>query len=238
MNPPSTPQVLPSFKENTSPVTYPDEVEETIGLPIKVEPLDETPLEDLALNTCNYDIPLSSKEIPSLDESEPHLQPFPSFPSLKLDLGEKRDPEPPIKPPSPDSFRMKEVDHLTIHTPPSPHVVSFHPKDMYCYYHPCIDDLKKHYGFKPGLFRKSGSLCVDFLNMDMIEDDWELEPKEVSFLGRRLNLPGFAAVLAILVTGASQSRQHGKSESESCKSPTAELFEVDSGRIYIRHCEY
>ncbi|GKB28910.1 hypothetical protein Tco_0868311 [Tanacetum coccineum] len=25
---------------------------------------------------------------------------------------------------------------------------------------------------------------------------------------------------------------------ESCKSPTAELFEVDSGGISIRHCEY
>ncbi|GJW64250.1 retrovirus-related pol polyprotein from transposon TNT 1-94 [Tanacetum coccineum] len=39
---------------------------------------------------------------------------------------------------------------------------------------------------------------------------------------------GFATVLAILVTGASQSRQH-----ESCKSPTAELFDVDSGKISI-----
>ncbi|GJY54767.1 hypothetical protein Tco_0446431 [Tanacetum coccineum] len=28
---------------------------------------------------------------------------------------------------------------------------------------------------------------VDFSNMEMIEDDWELEPKQVSFLGRRLN---------------------------------------------------
>ncbi|GJS88716.1 hypothetical protein Tco_0771352 [Tanacetum coccineum] len=203
----------PSFKENTSPVTYSDEVEETIGLPIKVEPFYETPLEDLALNTCNHDIPLSSRR-----RKRPEI---PIQTTLVL-----------------DSFRIKEVDHLTIHTPPSPHVGSFHPKDTYCYYHPCIDDLKKHYGFKPGLFRKSGSLGVDFLNMDMIEDDWELEPKEVSFLGRRLNLPGFAVVLAILVTGASQSRQHGKSESESCKSPTAELFEVDSGRISIRHCEY
>ncbi|GJR84808.1 ribonuclease H-like domain-containing protein [Tanacetum coccineum] len=43
---------------------------------------------------------------------------------------------------------------------------------------------------------------------------------------------GFAAALAVLVTGASQSRQH-----ESRKSPTAELFDVDSGRIFIHHCE-
>ncbi|GKA16548.1 hypothetical protein Tco_0696295 [Tanacetum coccineum] len=39
---------------------------------------------------------------------------------------------------------------------------------------------------------------------------------------------GFAAVLAVLVIEASQSRQH-----ESCKSPTAELFDVDSGRSSI-----
>ncbi|GJS56566.1 hypothetical protein Tco_0629928 [Tanacetum coccineum] len=52
---------------------------------------------------------------------------------------------------------------------------------------------------------------------------------------------GFAAVLAVLVTGASQSRQHVSTSSiriESCKSPTAELFDVDSRRISIRHCVY
>ncbi|GJS00022.1 hypothetical protein Tco_0316530 [Tanacetum coccineum] len=151
-------QVLPSFEENTPPVTYPDEVEETIGLPIKVEPLDKTPLEDLGLNTCYHVIPLSSREIPSFDEPEPQPQPFPTFPSLEVDLGEVRDPEPPIKPPSLDSFRIKEADHLTIQTPPSPHVASFHPKDVYCYYHPCIDNSKKHYGFKKGLLGQSGSL--------------------------------------------------------------------------------
>nr|GEV23996.1 zinc finger, CCHC-type [Tanacetum cinerariifolium] len=83
----------------------------------------------------------------------------------------------------------KVTDSLTIHTLLSPHVASFHPKDMYFYYHPCIDDPKKHYGFKPGLLRQSRSLVVDFLNMEMIEDDWHLEPKEVSFLGEGLNLP-------------------------------------------------
>ncbi|GJV15908.1 hypothetical protein Tco_1361231 [Tanacetum coccineum] len=148
-------------------------------LPIEVEPLDETPLEDLGLNTCNHDIPISSREIPSLDEPEPQPQPFPSFPSLKVDLGEERDPEPPIRPPSPDSFRIKEVDHLTIYTPPSPHVASFHPKDVYFYYHLCIDDPKKHYRFKPGLLGQSESLGVDFLNLEMVENDWELESKEV-----------------------------------------------------------
>ncbi|GJU95268.1 hypothetical protein Tco_1320024 [Tanacetum coccineum] len=163
--------VLSSFEENTPPVTYPDKVEETIGISIEIEPLDETPLEDLGLNTCNHDILLSSREIPSFDELEPQPQPFPSFPSLEVDLGEERGPEPPIKPPSLDSFRMKEVDHLTNHTPPSPHVASFHPKDTYCYYHPCIGNLKKHYGFKSGLLRHNGSLGVEFLKLEMNEDD-------------------------------------------------------------------
>ncbi|GJU67745.1 hypothetical protein Tco_1254004 [Tanacetum coccineum] len=62
---------------------------------------------------------------------------------------------------------------------------------------------------------------------------------------RRISLTGFLAqsvrssnadaldspYLLVLITRTSQSRQH-----ESRKSPTAELFEVDSGRISIRHC--
>ncbi|GJX94274.1 hypothetical protein Tco_0348860 [Tanacetum coccineum] len=119
----------------------------------------------------------------------PQPQPFPSFSSLEVDQGEEKALEPPIEPHSPDSFRMKEVDNLTIHTPPSPHVESFHPKDTYCYYHPCIDDPKKHYGFKPGLLGQSGSLGVDLLKLETIYDDWELGFKEVSFLGRELSLP-------------------------------------------------
>ncbi|GJU31632.1 hypothetical protein Tco_1175221 [Tanacetum coccineum] len=170
-SPQSTPQVLPSFEIYTLPVTYPEEVEETLGTLIEVQPLEETQLEDVGLNTFNHDIPLSSGKVPIFDESEPQPQPLPNYPSLDASLGNKRGPKPPIKPPSPDSFRMKEVDHLTIHTPPSPHVASFHLKDMYCYYHPCIDDPKKHYGFKPGLLGQSGSLGVDFSNMEMTEDD-------------------------------------------------------------------
>ncbi|GJR75845.1 hypothetical protein Tco_0088210 [Tanacetum coccineum] len=64
---------------------------------------------------------------------------------------------------------------------------------------------------------------------------------------QRISLTGFLAqsvgssntdvldspCLLVLITGTSQSRQH-----ESCKSPTTKLFEVDSGRISIRHCEY
>nr|GEY78650.1 ribonuclease H-like domain-containing protein [Tanacetum cinerariifolium] len=130
LNPQSPPQVLPSFEEYTSPVTYPKEVEEPLGTPIEVEPLDETPLEELGLNTCNHDIPLSSREIPNFYEPKPQPQPLPSCPSLDINLGEERGLEPSIKPPSPNSFRMKEVDHLTNHTPPSPRVASFRPKDI------------------------------------------------------------------------------------------------------------
>ncbi|GJS25184.1 hypothetical protein Tco_0453816 [Tanacetum coccineum] len=71
LSPQSTPQVLPSFEVYTPPETYPDELEEIIGIPIEVEPLDETPLEDLDLNTCNHDITLSSREIISFDETKP-----------------------------------------------------------------------------------------------------------------------------------------------------------------------
>ncbi|GJU07532.1 hypothetical protein Tco_1123962 [Tanacetum coccineum] len=146
---------------------------------MEVEPLDKTQLEDLGLNTCNHDIPLSSREVPSFDEPKTQPHPLHNFPSLDVSLGDERGPEPPIKPLSPDSFRMKVVDLLTIHTPPSPHLASFHPKDTYCYYHPCIDDPKKHYGFKPGLLGQSGSLGVDFLKLEMIEEDLELECNSV-----------------------------------------------------------
>ncbi|GJV87300.1 hypothetical protein Tco_1531238 [Tanacetum coccineum] len=157
------------FEEYTPPVTYPKEVEETIGISIKVEPLDETPLEDLGLNTCNHDIPLCSKEILSFDEPEPQV--LPNFSPLDVNLGDKRGTNPLIKPHTSDSFRMKVADPLTIHTPPLPHVASFRPKDISCYYHPSVDDLKKHYGFKPGLLGQSGSLNVDFSNLEVIFDE-------------------------------------------------------------------
>ncbi|GJY80689.1 hypothetical protein Tco_0493440 [Tanacetum coccineum] len=176
------PQVFPSFEEYAPPVTYPKEVEETIRTPIEVEPLEETQLEDFGLNTYDHDIPLSNREVPSFDEPEPQ----PNCPSLDVSLGEERGPGPPIKPHIPDSFKMKEVDHLTNYTPPLPHVASFHPKDTSCYYHPCIGDPKKPYGIKSGLLGQSGSLGVDFLNMEMIENDWELESKYFSF-GRHLD---------------------------------------------------
>ncbi|GJS90444.1 hypothetical protein Tco_0773080 [Tanacetum coccineum] len=57
------------------PIGSLEEVEETIGILMEVEPLDETQLEDLGLNTCNHDIPLSFREVPSFDESKPQPQP-------------------------------------------------------------------------------------------------------------------------------------------------------------------
>ncbi|GJT02497.1 putative reverse transcriptase domain-containing protein [Tanacetum coccineum] len=48
-SPESITQTLSSFEEYTPLVTYPDEVEEIIGIPIEVEPLDETPLEKFRL---------------------------------------------------------------------------------------------------------------------------------------------------------------------------------------------
>ncbi|GJT55287.1 hypothetical protein Tco_0990341 [Tanacetum coccineum] len=108
LDPQSAPQVLPSFEEYTLPVTYPEEVEETLGIPIEVEPLDHTKLEDLGLNTCSHDIFLSSREILNVDELKPQL--LPNFSPLDVNLEDKRGTDPPIKPHSPDSFRMKVVD--------------------------------------------------------------------------------------------------------------------------------
>ncbi|GJV41418.1 hypothetical protein Tco_1419858 [Tanacetum coccineum] len=142
LSPQSTPQVVPSFEKYTSPVTYLEEVEEIIGISMEVEPLDETQLENLGLNIYNHDVPFSSRKVPSFDEPEPQPNPLPNCLPLDISLGDKKGPEPPIKPYSSDSFRIKEVDNLTIYTPPLPHMASFYSKDMYCYYHRRIDDLK------------------------------------------------------------------------------------------------
>nr|GEX20409.1 hypothetical protein [Tanacetum cinerariifolium] len=141
------------------------------GTTIEVESLKETNLEEVGLN-CNHNTPLSSREVPSFDELEPQPQPLPNCPPLDASLRIKRGLKPPIKPQSPDSFRMKVLNNLTIHTPPSSFVASFYLRDSSCYYRPCIDDSKKHYGFKLGLFGHSGSLGVDFLKLEMIDDDW------------------------------------------------------------------
>ncbi|GJS39870.1 hypothetical protein Tco_0564913 [Tanacetum coccineum] len=44
---------------------------------------------------------------------------------------------------------------------------------------------------------------------------------------------GFAAVLAVLITGASQSTQHGKSKLDLTSHLLQSLFDVGSGRISI-----
>ncbi|GJX27082.1 hypothetical protein Tco_0233378 [Tanacetum coccineum] len=186
LNPQSTPQVLLSFEEYTPPVTYLEEVQETLGTPIEVEPLDETQLEDLGLNTCIHNTPFSSREVLSFDGLEPQL--LLNSPSLDVSLGDVIGPEPPIKLHSPDSSRMKLVDYLTTQTPPSPHVANSHPKSVYSYYNPGIDDPKRHYGFKPGLLGKSISLGVDISNWELFDDDWGLESKEVSPLGEEISL--------------------------------------------------
>ncbi|GKE48930.1 hypothetical protein Tco_1480188, partial [Tanacetum coccineum] len=179
------PQVLPSFEEYTPPVTCPKEVEETLGTTIKAEPLNKTKLEEVGLN-CNHNTPFSSRDVPSFDGLEP--QPLLNSSSLDVSLGDVIGLEPPIKPHSLDSSRMKVVDYLRTQTPPSPHVVNSHPKGVYSYYNPGIDDHKRHYGFKPGLLGKSVSLGVDISKWKMFNDDWGLESKEVSPLGEELSL--------------------------------------------------
>ncbi|GJV81081.1 hypothetical protein Tco_1516951 [Tanacetum coccineum] len=85
------------------------EVEETTGILMEVEPLNQTQIEDLDLNTCSHDLSYSFREVPSFDEPEPQPHPLLSCPSLEVSLGDERGPEPPIKPNSPDSFRMKVI---------------------------------------------------------------------------------------------------------------------------------
>ncbi|GJS22290.1 hypothetical protein Tco_0450922 [Tanacetum coccineum] len=184
-SPESTTQTLSSFEEYTPPVTYPEEVEKTLGTPIEVEPLNKTKLEEVGLN-FNHNTPLSPREVPSFDGPEP--QPLLNSLSLDVSLGDIIGPEPPIKPLSSDSSRMKVVDYLTTQTPPSPHVANSHPKGVYSYYNPGINDPKRHYGYKPGLLGKSVSLGVDISNWEMFDDDWRLESKEVSHLGEELSL--------------------------------------------------
>ncbi|GJX98936.1 hypothetical protein Tco_0355955 [Tanacetum coccineum] len=83
-SPQSIPQVLLTFEVYTPPVTYPEEVDETIGISMELKPLDHTKLEDLGLNTCSHDLFLSSREIPSVDEPEPQL--LPNFSPLDVNL--------------------------------------------------------------------------------------------------------------------------------------------------------
>ncbi|GKC81617.1 hypothetical protein Tco_1137334 [Tanacetum coccineum] len=77
-------------------------------------------LEDLGLNTCSHDLFPSSRKFPSVEKLEP--QSLPNLPFLDVNLGYKIGTDPPIKPHGSGSFRIKIVEPLTIHTPPSSHV--------------------------------------------------------------------------------------------------------------------
>ncbi|GJX85355.1 hypothetical protein Tco_0336129 [Tanacetum coccineum] len=101
-SPQSTSQVLLSFEVYTPPVTYPKEVDETMGISMEVEPLDHTKIEDLGLNTYSHDLSLCSREILSINEPKPQL--LPNFSPLDVNLGDKRGTDPPINPYSPDSL--------------------------------------------------------------------------------------------------------------------------------------
>ena len=146
-SPQSTPQLPSSLEAHTPPVTYPKEVEETIGATIEVEPLDQTQLEDIGLNTYNDNLTLSSREVPSFDELEPQPKPLPNLPSLDENLGIEIGPVPPIKPYSPSSLRIKVVGSKPCREEANIGV----EHNLRCLHHPFMIDHKKHYGFKPGL---------------------------------------------------------------------------------------
>ncbi|GJZ40793.1 hypothetical protein Tco_0587679 [Tanacetum coccineum] len=75
------------------------EVEETIGIPMEVEPLNQTQIEDLGLSTCNHDHSLSFREVPNVDEPEP--RPLHNFLCVYINLGDKRGTDPHINSYSP-----------------------------------------------------------------------------------------------------------------------------------------
>jgi hypothetical protein len=131
---------------------HPEEVEETLGTPIEVEPLDQTQLDEIGLNTCSHNLSFSSKEVPSFDEPEPQPNPLPNLPSLDENLGIEKGPDPPIKPYSPGSLGIKVVDS-------KPCVVEADigvNHDLTYLHHPFMIDHKNHYGFKPGLLGQDG----------------------------------------------------------------------------------
>ena len=154
-------------------MTYPEEVEETIRAPIEVEPLYQTPLEDIGLNTCSDNLTLSYRELPSVDEPEP--QSSHNFPSLDIHLGDKRGADPPINPCSPGSLRIKVMDFKPCREEANIGVEN----GLTCLHHPFIIDHKKHYGFKPGLLDQDESPTSSLLKL--IEND--------PFLGENLNPP-------------------------------------------------
>ena len=176
LSPLSTPQVLPSFEAHTSPMTYPEEVEETIGTPIEVEPLNQTQLEDTGLNAfSDHNLTLSFMEVPSFDELEPQPKPLPNLPSLDVKLGIEKGPDPPIKPYSPGSITLEVVDSRPCGVGANVGV----NHDLTYLHHPFMIDHKKHYGFKPGL------LGTDRFPTRSLSKLLENDP----FLGENFNSP-------------------------------------------------
>ncbi|GJV13442.1 hypothetical protein Tco_1354983 [Tanacetum coccineum] len=107
-SPQCTLQVLLLIELYTPPVTHQEKVEETIRIPMEVEPLDHMKLDDLGLNTNTHGLFLSSKGFPSVDEPEPQL--LPNFSPLDVNLGDKRGTNPPINPYSPGlEYRMNNA---------------------------------------------------------------------------------------------------------------------------------
>lgn len=137
-------------------MTYQEEVEETIGTPIEVEPLDQAQLENIGFNTCSDDLSSSSKEVPSFNEPEPQPKPLPNLPSLDVNLGIEIGSDPPIKPYSPGSLRIKVVDSKPCREEANIGVEN----DLTCLHHPFMFDHKKQYGFKPGLLGQDGPQLV------------------------------------------------------------------------------
>ena len=127
------------------------------------------------MNTCNHNLSLSSREVPSFDEPEPQPKPLPNLPSLDENLGIEIGPDPSIKPYSTGSLRIKVVDSKPCREEADTGVEN----DLTCLHHPFMIDHKKHYGFKPGLLGQDGFPTRNLSKL--IEND--------PFLGENLNPP-------------------------------------------------
>ncbi|GJS22036.1 hypothetical protein Tco_0450668 [Tanacetum coccineum] len=94
---------------------------------------------------------------------------------------------------------------------------------------------------------QSNSPQLDDEDLEQIDHD-DLEEMDLKWAGFPAQSVGSSNTdvldlpcLLVLITGTSQSRQHVDTSLihiESRKSPTAVLFDDDTGRISIRHCEY
>ncbi|GJR56710.1 hypothetical protein Tco_1407231 [Tanacetum coccineum] len=86
-----------------------DMMEDKVDNPSPQKPLNQTQLEDLGLNTYSHDISFSFRELPNVDEPKP--QSLSNFPSLDVNLGDKRGSNPFINTYSPGFF--EEINFFT-----------------------------------------------------------------------------------------------------------------------------